>query len=164
MSASENSGEAAVIPTDRNSSGRKAAIFVVYFLLGPPIGGLFLVAAVIAIGVADAITDGNLFHQTAGWGEIVGPFIFLTVIVMVWSYVVGGFQAAATGLIIAVYAHKDGRFGYPMAFIAPLAPSIVGALIFARDSLGFAVMLVFLGVASSLMLRFLFRGMFRDPE
>ncbi|WP_428409629.1 hypothetical protein [Hyphococcus sp.] len=152
-----------VQPHDATSSqeaggrGRKVATILIYLLLGPPVGGMIFAAFFSVSNVYNFLTGSSANQE-----DLVSGTVGLFVLAMPFSYMFGGLQAAMTGVIIAICTRNEGRFGYGLAFLASLVSSLVGAVIFGRDAVGFGVILVVVGVLSSLVLRFLFRKVFRE--
>ncbi|PQA85599.1 hypothetical protein CW354_21930 [Marinicaulis flavus] len=146
--------------------GRRFAIFCVYLVLGPPVGGLFLIAGALLTAGASVFTgNGDGISSGSGWDTIFGVFA-LTPLVLMFSYLFGGLQAAATGLFLAVFSGKEGRFGYILAVLAPVPPGLVALFVMGRDGLSGGLALGLLGILASVTLRFVFRKSFgrRPPE
>lgn len=108
---------------------------------------------------ADVLRNENEVSDASNVKTVLNV-LAITPLVMLFSYVFGGLQAAATGAIIVLFARKDGGFGYSLAIIASIVPSIIGAAIFAQGSIGIGLFLVVVGVLASFVLRFTLRKSF----
>jgi len=147
--------------TFRKSEPRKAQIFFIYLLAGPPIGALILIVA----GGLVSILLSSVTHPLSGnYGmsipEVVTYYFFATPMAMLFSYIFGGLQAAGTGLFLTFLSTEKGKFNYSAALLAPLPPSGIAFVVTGHTMAGFGVLLCILSVLSSLMLRFLFRKRF----
>ena len=151
-------------PPDEGGENWRVSIFPIALFLGPPLGGL-MVWVVFAIDY--------LLSQPFSFPDelVLSALLFLrnviaSVVVMAFcGYVFGGLQAAAAGLLLTFWSDKNGRFSYLKAFLAPMAPGLLVMAIFYKDGLlVLTSLLLGLGVASSLALRFLFRKSFAPAE
>ncbi len=165
MTDAQTPTEAAEAPRE-TSTGRRLTIFGVYLVLGPPVGGLLLIGAVL-LSMSSSLFAGHGESLSGGTPlETVFGVFALTPFVIMFSYLFGGLQAAATGLILAVFSGKEGRFGYGLALLAPVPPGLAALLVMERNDWSGALALGLLGMAASFTLRFLFRKSFgrRAPE
>ncbi len=148
---------------------RKAMVFFIYLIFGPPIGGL---ATILTFLILSAVLAGDLglLGDASGEGFIQLFFLPIWVVMLsLWGYVLGGVQAAMTGLILAACSDLDGRFGYDRAILATLPPSIFAGILIGKDYVndydaGHGFLTLVLAVASivaSLVLRYIFRKRFR---
>jgi hypothetical protein len=157
--------------TVRGNFRRKAMVFFIYLMFGPPIGGL---ATILTFLILSAVLAGDLGLLGDASGEGVIQLFFLPVWVVMlslWGYLFGGVQAAMTGLILAACSDLDGRFGYDRAVIATLPPSMFAGILIGKDYVndhdaghGFLILVLTLAsIVASLVLRYLFRERFRIP-
>lgn len=165
MSAIESGEPMAELAEARELKARKLMIFFFYLLAGPPAGATLFVAGVLAYGIGLQLSGAGVGIGYYGSGET-GMLQIIATIPMFWilasvlSYIFGGLQAAGTGLLLTFMSSENGRFGYGLAIFAALVPSLLGAVMFGRDAPGYFAVLFAIGVASSLLLRFLFRKRF----
>ncbi|WP_373506197.1 hypothetical protein [Aestuariivirga sp.] len=107
-------------PVSRKPWGEAIATFFTCLALGPPIGGLvFTLALTLNPGL------GGVPHAPGtGIGEALMSALFLGLFAVPFSYLIGGLQAAATGLAFAAYGMARGR---PSLRIALLVSAVVFA-------------------------------------
>lgn len=146
----------------REARAPRAMIFFIYLIFGPPVGGIAFVAGFMGYDFITQFVASEWIvkeQDITGVAQIVALSPLYILVVIFFSYFFGGLQAAATGLIITLLSKRNGTFGYVLAFIAPLVPSMLGAWMF-RSAPGFASLLATTGVFASLAIRFLFRKRF----
>lgn len=100
--------------------------FLICLALGPPLGGLIFAAC-----TAFFPAFGGLANSGNGW-DLSGGLVttlFLGLFAVPFSYLAGGVQAAATGLLFAAWGWFRGR---PSVTVAML----VAAAVFAGSALG----------------------------
>ena len=150
---------------------RKAMVFLIYLIFGPPIGGLVTIFGFFTYA---AIADGAAFFGSFALSNI-GELLMIPVwiaMLSLWGYLFGGAQAAMTGLILAACSDLDGRFGFDRAVIATFPPSIFAGILIGKDYLddydtghGLLILVLTLAsVAASVVVRYLFRNRFRVPR
>lgn len=138
---------------------RKSAIVVLYTLVGPAIGAVVTIIALIAYG---ALSDVHALRQE--FAEQ-GPGVLFALPLMLFygvpvSYYTGGLQALLCGLLLAAISDLDGRFTYAQAAFAAAVTSLVSAAFIIgvlHAGAEAALFLVAAGVPASLIVRFLFR-------
>ena len=149
---------------EKGSKGGRLAIFAIYLAFGPPMGAIIFVVTIVAAGLI-----GRLFEiatgQPAGSSQltdIINLLFFFSAmpIIIMLSYLFGGLQAAVTGIIIAVSSGKGRKFGYGLAFLAPVIPSAAALFVLGRGETGLGWFLGVIGVTASLAIRYLFRARF----
>ena len=145
----------------REVKAGRGLVFFIYMIAGPPIGGALFLLGFMGYGIfaETGPTFLSKFDETA----VLRFFATLPMIfgfTLLFGYFLGGLQAAGAGLILTLMSDKNGRFGYGLAFLAAIVPSLLGAWLWMGDAPGFAAILFSLGLAASLVLRFLFRKRF----
>ena len=96
--------------TNRSSTyGKLFGIVVLFFFLGPPIGALTFGA----LGAASAV----LTSQPEGTA---GMFLYSGLFLVIFSWFVGGLQAFAAGLAMAVFAAATRRMSLVVPVLAGL--------------------------------------------
>lgn len=144
-------------------NGKRGNIILFYIFVGPPVGGmlvfLYLFVFSLLSGAADFWTDSFFKEPLEALSTFAGNFILVTLL----SYVFGGVQALATGLLISTISGPEGNFSYVVALIIP---AIVGATVMLalaeayQMPLGIGAFLGAIGVGASILIRFLFRRRF----
>lgn len=104
----------------RRPWGEAIATFFTCLALGPPIGGLvFTLALTLYPGLG-----GVASAPGTGLGEALMSALFLGLFAVPFSYLIGGLQAAVTGLAFAAYGMARGR---PSLWVALLVSAVVFA-------------------------------------
>ena len=101
-------------PATRQPWGEAVATFFTCLALGPPIGGL-----IFTLGVSFIPAMGAMAHDGAGW-DVEGGLIaavFVSLFAIPFSYLVGGLQAGATGLLFAAWGWNKGRPSFVVALV-----------------------------------------------
>ena len=146
---------------------QRSRIVLIYSIIGPPIGGLI---AYFAFMVSATFSEMFWVNTKEATLESLLSLLSGIVVFPLLAYMFGGLQALCTGLLIARIANRDGRFGYLTAFAAAafigLLVGLVAVLVYSVSgvsvsdiALAFSVLWA-IGVASSLLLRCWFRGLF----
>ncbi|MEO1136379.1 MAG: hypothetical protein AAFW68_07190 [Pseudomonadota bacterium] len=138
---------------------RRLPIFFIYLIFGPPIGGVIFAIGWFGALFISQISSTTIVPAEALWTHAQAFPLFL-LLSIVFSYLFGGVQAILTGLFISAFAKRNGKFGYRMALLASFSGSLLGGLLFARDSLTFLALLTAIGVLASILIRFVFRNRF----
>lgn len=138
---------------------RRLPIFFIYFVVGPPVGGL-LFTAFFTISMLHGFVFGEVAEAGDAFFRFLGGLFVMVPLAVIFSYFFGGVQAAVTGLFISGFAPRNGRFGYLTAFVAAIGPSLAGAFLIARESIFFGTWLAAIGTLASLMVRYIFRRRF----
>lgn len=150
---------------ERKNAGNRLFVPLIYLIVGPPIGGVYVTAFYTGFGMFAALGDPEGFGSVS---SISLAAVSALPWVMAMSYFFGGVQALSTGVLIALFAEPDSRFSYGTAiFTAAVVSVIVGAIMtiaWTADFLWLAVILGIISILSSLTLRLLFRGMFAPPR
>lgn len=96
----------------RRPWGEAVATFLTCLALGPPIGGLVFALAVAFIPAMGALADTG-----AGWDVEGGLLVslFVGLFAMPFSYLTGGLQAGAAGLLFAGWGWLKGRPSFVVA-------------------------------------------------
>ncbi len=151
---------------------RKALVFFIYMVFGPPIGGFATLVAVFLFGMfasGEFNFPGNVTAEDVL--ELLHVIIWIPMMSL-WGYVFGGIQAAMTGLILAAASDLEGRFGYDKAIVATLPPSLFAGIFISKDAIPelnsengfFILVLTAAGIFASVAVRFLFRRRFCLPR
>ena len=152
--------------TEEHNKKESAAFQVVlaYAVLGPPLGWvMFVVTGAFGLLLASLVNGDASAVSAAEVIRSAPQFVGLLVLGVPLSYVFGFVRALLAGIVLAVLLRVRGRAGYIEALLAPLA---LGLIMDRLDILEFPVMsnldglLTFIGVVSSLVLRYWFRGLF----
>lgn len=143
---------------------RRLPIIFIYALLGPPVGAIvFLSGALLAAAYQSLKLNGweGVSLSDALQSLAVVPVVLLYAIP--FSYLFGFVQALLTGVALAELRARTGKARYLEAVLVPL---VIGAGAYAVMAAGlypvydFAAAIVAIGIAASLVLRFLFRRAF----
>ena len=122
-------------------------VFAVVTIAGPPVGGLIILIALAIIAAVEGSPSGAVM-----------AFSMLP-IVIVSAYLLGGLQAIAVGVILAVFSRPEGRFSYLQALIVS---SAVGAVVMAimivttPDAYQLAILLLAVGFIAACTIRMMF--------
>ncbi|NOX84135.1 MAG: hypothetical protein GXP06_14355 [Alphaproteobacteria bacterium] len=147
---------------------RQPWIILIYTLAGPPIGGII---AMLSIYVYLAIETGFQSWLDNVRAEPIQIFLSLSrafITVAFYGYIFGGIQALLTGIYISLNSGNDGKFGYGLAitasvFVALAVTAVLTAFYQIRSGYAFLVAPIILGaigIAASVIVRFLFRKRF----
>ena len=142
-------------------------IILVYSVFGPPVGWAVLSVsfAVFAAGQEIVESGFDIPSARASLQAVLG-FLALLPIGGLFSYFFGLIPAFLTGVALAAWHGARGRAGYAAAFVAALG---AGLIVYAlnifdiAEHSAYAAVLISIGVAASLILRFFFCGMFAKP-
>lgn len=150
-----------------NSGYRASRIVLIYGLFGPPIGGLIVYVYYLIdsffLSRMPNFVDRHYDFVDAIF-SIAAGFIAFPLL----GYAFGGVQALLTGLLIKTLAGPEGKFGYLTVLLAAtVVGASVGALLVSGyvTAIGFApitivIVLGVIGIAASIIVRFLFRRRF----
>lgn len=156
--ANENSSKSAAL--------RRRKVFFIYVIFGPPIGAIIVVFTVLVV----TMYDGGIDLTYGSWIELIQAlswFLMITLFALMYSYLVGGVQAALTGVIVACLSSNNGRFGYGLALAAPALVGLVAGIVLAyplNTGAQLSAYLGVIGVLANLAIRFLFRKRFRRED
>ena len=143
---------------------RQAPIILVYGFLGPPIGAVLFLFGAAFMGFINEGKAGELDTSfVMRLFSFMGTYFIFLAFAAPLSYLFGFVQALFTGLCLAELHARNGRAGYLSAFIIPLVFGLIAyaiLLFWIQSGNGFALSVVIIGVLSSLILRFAFRGLF----
>ena len=151
-------------PKTDHESLERLPIILLYAILGPPVGAIIFLLGALLISIGDSPDSYTLDIPSAvEMLRFVSGVVLILLFAMMASYVFGFMQAFFTGLLLAEAHARTRGAGYLAAFLAPLAisaPAWAVMVFFFDAQHDFAASLAAVGIASSLSLRFLFRGLF----
>ena len=144
------------------SENRRGMIIGLYLLVGPPIGAAIIVALLWVAMFLSFVDGGQINIDGADLSNGLGVLAVVSVLAAPVSYFFGGIQALVTGIIIACFSDKDGKFGYGLALLAPVAPCVAAAFVLdvERGEPNWGAFFGVVGVLASLIVRLLFRQRF----
>jgi hypothetical protein len=99
-------------------------VFIVFALLGPPLGGLIVVLA---------LTVSSVFGSRGMTANELRYLPAFVAFVLAYSYVLGGVQAAAVGVVAAMAQRSSARG------TVPLLPVLIASVVAGLASIGFFV-------------------------
>lgn len=102
------------LPKSRRPWGEALASFIICLALGPPIGGLIFAIGLVVVPALD--TMAGLKHGLDLSGGLYAVLI-LGLFAMPFSYMVGGIQAGAAGLLFALWGWNRGRPPFVVALV-----------------------------------------------
>ncbi len=144
----------------------RSSIILIYAFLGPPVGSLLFLLGVFLFSLQDEINYGVLADPSVlGVLKGIGAFLLFFIFTIPFSYMFGFVQALLTGVVLSGLHNKNGKAGYLAAFLTPLGISAGAYAVFGfgfEFGQGFAAAIAAIGVLTSLILRFLFRGAFEN--
>ncbi len=139
-------------------------IILVYAAFGPPLGWAVLAAFFAVSAVGKGIVETGIDTESVrALLKAVPAFLAVLSIGGLLSYVFGLIPAFLTGVALAAWHGASGRAGYAAAFVAALAAGLIARtvnILDNRELTAFSAGLICAGLASSLILRFFFRGLF----
>lgn len=118
------------------SVSRLTAVFLIYFLAGPPTGGLIY-------GVLAAI------FILAARAQDIGTVLWIVALAVPFSYLAGWVEALVTGIVAALFAWRHGELPPSwVPFVAAVAAALPNAVTAAEDVLVLAMFLIAAGGAA----------------
>jgi hypothetical protein len=116
--------EASGVKVARKPWGEAVATFFTCLALGPPVGGIVLA---LTVALSPSIS-GVPFANGTGFTDQIYTAFFVGLFAIPFSYIIGGLQAAATGLSFSAYGWKRGRPPFWFA-VATAAAVFAGATV-----------------------------------
>ncbi len=121
----------------RKPWGEAVATFFTCLALGPPIGGIVFTLGVTFAATAEGVPAG------AGLADKMLSALFVGLFAVPFSYILGGVQAAATGLAFAAYGWLRGRPPVWFAIVTALVVYAGASLSGMADNEDIALLIVF---------------------